>query len=660
MTSPYCFRNESLFFQNTRGFIIEGRDILSSDCRENPTFWSHGHVLVPYCSSDLWLGSDERRDQQCDCWDQDCFRYNPTSEDLQFTFRGQTIFRSVLQTLDRLYNLKTASEIVLVGSSAGGVGVLNSAKWVRDTFQNVSLKVITDSSWFINFQDGINRESGNLPTNTSTTNSLVAILSTNEACMDTRLGYPCCLSAQCILLERTRLTGESYFPQDVPVFALTSIYDIFLLANSLAGLDAFHDAEVSAANLAVQFISTVGEYGGAMNASLIETGIAASRMGLRFSYFTSQCFQHIYLATSSLRKEGQLLGPGRVEIVQKVAVLRHRIQSGVWNGPPLGYYDGEGYTIRDAIDYWYWNVSDKREGVAFRDECSSPHCSNSCPEEIVLVSRREAETWSVGARVTIAILVLLIAIISLMMKLYCCIWAKLLDTKQRSFLASHPQALVYGKTEEDGVQSPATLAVEHTDGNEEKFPKCTEEDAISVACLDLHYSVSVEENLKDRKETHQKRALKDLQDDVELRAQPNESEHLGKKFLRGIGAGRKTKKILNGISAYFNPKQLIAIMGPSGSGKTTLLDILTGRRNPQETIGKVHVNGSSLEKRRNWYISNTGYVLQLAAPYYEELTVRENLTLAAWIKLHISSREKFQRVEQVMEVVRPLTGPLVR
>ena len=26
----------------------------------------------------------------------------------------------------------------------------------------------------------------------------------------------------------------------------------------------------------------------------------------------------------------------------------------------------------------------------------------------------------------------------------------------------------------------------------------------------------------------------------------------------------KTKKILNGISAYFNPGELIAIMGPSG------------------------------------------------------------------------------------------------
>ena len=32
--------------------------------------------------------------------------------------------------------------------------------------------------------------------------------------------------------------------------------------------------------------------------------------------------------------------------------------------------------------------------------------------------------------------------------------------------------------------------------------------------------------------------------------------------------------------------------------------------------------------------------------------MRENLTLAAWVKLHISTREKFERVEQVMAVVR--------
>ena len=54
--------------------------------------------------------------------------------------------------------------------------------------------------------------------------------------------------------------------------------------------------------------------------------------------------------------------------------------------------------------------------------------------------------------------------------------------------------------------------------------------------------------------------------------------------------------------------------------------------------------------------TGTGYVLQLARPFYEELTVRDNLTLAAEIKLPVSSKfttkEKFKRVEQVMEVVR--------
>lgn len=73
---------------------------------------------------------------------------------------------------------------------------------------------------------------------------------------------------------------------------------------------------------------------------------------------------------------------------------------------------------------------------------------------------------------------------------------------------------------------------------------------------------------------------------------------------------------------------------------------------PQQ--GHIYVNGVRMDEVRDWYISNTGYVLQLATPYYEELTVRENLTLAAQIKLsnNFSLREKFQRVEQVMFVVR--------
>ena len=70
--------------------------------------------------------------------------------------------------------------------------------------------------------------------------------------------------------------------------------------------------------------------------------------------------------------------------------------------------------------------------------------------------------------------------------------------------------------------------------------------------------------------------------------------------------------------------------------------------------GEIYVNGKSIDDIRERYITNTGYVLQLATPYYEELTVRENLTLAAQMKLpkSFSLEQKFERIEQVINVVR--------
>ena len=88
----------------------------------------------------------------------------------------------------------------------------------------------------------------------------------------------------------------------------------------------------------------------------------------------------------------------------------------MWSDEVLAYYEGQGYTIRDAIDYWYWNVSDTEEGVVFRDECSGPHCSNVCPEEIILETESAAEDWSAAARIVIAVIVLAIAVFCLLLK----------------------------------------------------------------------------------------------------------------------------------------------------------------------------------------------------------------------------------------------------
>ena len=65
------------------------------------------------------------------------------------------------------------------------------------------------------------------------------------------------------------------------------------------------------------------------------------------------------------------------------------------------------------------------------------------------------------------------------------------------------------------------------------------------------------------------------------------------------------------------------------------------------------VNGVSLDRVQDWYARKVGYVLQLAVPYYEELTVRQNLFFAAHMRLpkKMSLPRKFERVEQILAEV---------
>ena len=69
--------------------------------------------------------------------------------------------------------------------------------------------------------------------------------------------------------------------------------------------------------------------------------------------------------------------------------------------------------------------------------------------------------------------------------------------------------------------------------------------------------------------------------------------------------------------------------------------------------GQVYINGVELGKIQDWYACKIGYVLQLALPYYEELTVRENLFFAAHMRLSKETKvsEKFERVEQIIAEV---------
>lgn len=258
---------------------VIGRDILSSSKSENPAFFDYNHVLVPYCSSDLWLGSRTNYKTNFD------FVNDPSVEN--FSFKGQAIFRSVFTELVQRYNLSVAEDIVVSGSSAGGIGVLNHARWLKSqNFTiNARLLFIIDSAWFINFQGGIksrvNREFA----------SHVGLSA--EACTDMSYGYSCCLSASCLITR-------GFVPSDVQTAFVFSLYDIYMFADVLKRLE---DEGKTAENHVADFLSVVSMYGGAMNESLeISNGSAAS-------FFVPACFQHTYFSTSSLWDEDSVLRP---------------------------------------------------------------------------------------------------------------------------------------------------------------------------------------------------------------------------------------------------------------------------------------------------------------------------------------------------------------
>ncbi len=330
MTSMQCVQERTSYFPN--GFQVEGRDILDTDCQVNPIFCQYNHVVIPYCSSDLWLG-EEKEDTRnysslnspltgdCGCFNYSCFNYNPNYEGLQFTFRGKTIFQSVIQDLLN-GSLQTADEVVLVGSSAGGVGVINNAKWVQDTLPTgVQLNVIFDSAWFINFQGAIYREFDNTISQDDSDSSrenpngevLLDIIEQHDACRDTRLGYPCCISAHCLL------ASKEYYPQNIPTLAVTSRYDIYLLAIALADLEPVSSGR-SSAGYGLDFLLTIGEYGGVMAATLEESENVVGNLSL----YVSQCLQHIYLSTSSLWGEdgASVFGGASIELANELSSFR--------------------------------------------------------------------------------------------------------------------------------------------------------------------------------------------------------------------------------------------------------------------------------------------------------------------------------------------------
>ena len=110
---------------------------------------------------------------------------------------------------------------------------------------------------------------------------------------------------------------------------------------------------------------------------------------------------------------------------------------------------------------------------------------------------------------------------------------------------------------------------------------------------------------------------------------------------------RKTKVILDQVSARVPPGRLVAVMGPTGCGKTSLINALAGRIPAGgDLYGEILINN---KPRGKGFRSLSAYVMQDDV-LFANLTIRETFEFAARMRLpsEVSEETKMALVSQII------------
>jgi hypothetical protein len=109
----------SKFFPNTTDF--DGAFYASDNKEGNPDFYDWNHVNIPYCSQDLHSGQILK----------------PSAETWGLYFSGRFVFVAIIEALEGLTGiggLASATEIIVTGASAGGIGVWYHLDWLQERY----------------------------------------------------------------------------------------------------------------------------------------------------------------------------------------------------------------------------------------------------------------------------------------------------------------------------------------------------------------------------------------------------------------------------------------------------------------------------------------------------------------------------------------------
>ena len=605
-------KNNPLMSSNDYNNTVEGRDLLSSSQIENPIFYNYTHILVPYCSQDIFLAN----------------RSNPFKDKLEevnhddadnFIYKGRIIFQSIIKELISKRGLANATEVILAGSSAGGLGIINNLEWTNNILMNQTegvkphLSAIIDSSWFVPFAgsnvlnwDANMSQAFNLP----------------EACLDVSLGHPCCTAPAC-LLTKGYLKGLN-----IPIFIISSMHDIYILGDALRasirnmGLNNDYD-----------ILRLFNGYGSIINKTLTQSYNSYSWL----SIFSPSCTQHVYFATSSLWDENNLLWKTNNNTIldESNFLLTNPIENGTWEKVLVQQQSGGLVSLQQAIMEWQAKPWEQRFYI---DNCTGPACGESCPSTIEINPKGLIWQWYIN--IIVLVFSGIMTAIPVILKLGLYFHMKYIIIRQKLYLynMSHtpkcfPKATIPVNIacidlayRINTVSNNSKTVKTHLSSSTKKY---SEVSCNSSACVETffpcckklcsgsngQYNASILDKGQQRQAMVQLvRTDSGISTSVNNHSRENsidtmsvdsmdsvdilDSKDFSTPRLSEVNKDRRNsslkrerrnnrrKRILHKVNMYVNPGELVAIMGPSGAGKTTLLDVLLGRR----TAGHISVS----------------------------------------------------------------------
>jgi branched-chain amino acid transport system ATP-binding protein len=108
--------------------------------------------------------------------------------------------------------------------------------------------------------------------------------------------------------------------------------------------------------------------------------------------------------------------------------------------------------------------------------------------------------------------------------------------------------------------------------------------------------------------------------------------------------------VLNEVSFNLGSGEILGLVGPNGSGKTTMINVISGVH--QADGGRIVFAGRHIEKLPSFRLVHLGINRSFQVPKpFREMTVRENLDVAAHFGAHGAQRNDPVDLDEILEEI---------